>query len=309
MIRDKLSKIIVKDPMSIRTRVPNFLKSACLQISRDKGLTFATMLVMTLTLFITSVFAVVSLTANSVLGYLEGRPQITVFFKNDFAEDKILSVERDLKNQANIASVNYISKDDALKFYLGEHRNEQNLIESVSSDIFPPALEIKAQKISDLESVAQKMSKMEGVDEVVFFRDVINTFKSWVDASRVIGLSLISVLAFISLFIILITIGMTIRSRGEEIEIMKLLGATDGYIRLPFLTQGFLYGLTSGLSSTLGLLILSLLVVGKIGLILRGITAPPFGQFVIIVSVSQIFLGIILGMLGAWLSTKRYLRI
>ena len=240
--------------MSFNVRAPNFLKSAWLQISRDKGLTLATVLVMTLTLFITSIFAVVSLTANSVLGYLEGRPQITVFFKNDFAEDKILSVERDLKNQANIASVNYISKEDAFKFYLGEHKNEQNLIESVSSDIFPPALEIKAQKISDLETIAAKMSKSEGVDEVIFFRDVINTFKSWVDASRIIGLSLISVLAFISLFIILITVGMTIRSRSEEIEIMKLLGATDDYIRLPFLTQGFLYGLVSGFLSPLVLL-------------------------------------------------------
>jgi len=295
--------------MSFNVRAPNFLKSAWLQISRDKGLTLATVLVMTLTLFITSIFAVVSLTANSVLGYLEGRPQITVFFKNDFAEDKILSVERDLKNQANVASVNYISKEDAFKFYLGEHKNEQNLIESVSSDIFPPALEIKAQKISDLETIAAKMSKSEGVDEVIFFRDVINTFKSWVDASRIIGLSLISVLAFISLFIILITVGMTIRSRSEEIEIMKLLGATDDYIRLPFLTQGFLYGLVSGFLSTLVLLVLSLLALGKIGIILRGIPVPPFLQFVVIVSISQIFLGIILGMFGAWLSTKRYLRI
>ena len=295
--------------MNFNVRAPNFLKSAWLQISRDKGLTLATVLVMTLTLFITSIFAVVSLTANSVLGYLEGRPQITVFFKNDFAEDKILSVERDLKNQANVASVNYISKEDAFKFYLGEHKNEQNLIESVSSDIFPPALEIKAQKISDLETIAAKMSKSEGVDEVIFFRDVINTFKSWVDASRIIGLSLISVLAFISLFIILITVGMTIRSRSEEIEIMKLLGATDDYIRLPFLTQGFLYGLVSGFLSTLVLLVLSLLALGKIGIILRGIPVPPFLQFVVIVSISQIFLGIILGMFGAWLSTKRYLRI
>lgn len=295
--------------MSFNVRAPNFLKSAWLQISRDKGLTLATVLVMTLTLFITSIFAVVSLTANSVLGYLEGRPQITVFFKNDFAEDKILSVERDLKNQANIASVNYISKEDAFKFYLGEHKNEQNLIESVSSDIFPPALEIKAQKISDLETIAAKMSKSEGVDEVVFFRDVINTFKSWVDASRIIGLSLISVLAFISLFIILITVGMTIRSRSEEIEIMKLLGATDGYIRLPFLTQGFLYGLVSGFLSMFVLLVLSLLVLGKIGIIFRGIPVPPFLQFVVIVSIFQIFLGVILGMFGAWLSTKRYLRI
>ena len=309
MIWDMLSKIIGKDHMSFKVRAPNFLKSAWLQISRDKGLTLATVLVMTLTLFITSIFAVVSLTANSVLGYLEGRPQITVFFKNDFAEDKILSVERDLKNQANVASVNYISKEDAFKFYLGEHKNEQNLIESVSSDIFPPALEIKAQKISDLETIAAKMSKSEGVDEVIFFRDVINTFKSWVDASRIIGLSLISVLAFISLFIILITVGMTIRSRSEEIEIMKLLGATDDYIRLPFLTQGFLYGLVSGFLSTLVLLVLSLLALGKIGIILRGIPVPPFLQFVVIVSISQIFLGIILGMFGAWLSTKRYLRI
>lgn len=295
--------------MSINFKAPNFIKSSWLQISRDRGLTFATILVMTLTLFITSVFAVVSLTANSVLGYLEGRPQITVFFKDDFAEDKILSIERDLKNQTNIASVNYVSKEDAFKFYLGEHKNEQNLIESVSSDIFPPALEIKAQKISDLETIAAKMSKNEGVDEVVFFRDVINTFKSWVDASRIIGLSLISVLALISLFIILITVGMTIRSRSEEIEIMKLLGATDGYIRLPFLTQGFIYGLISGFLSTLVLLVLSILTSGKIGIILRGIPVPPFLQFVIIVSISQIFLGIIFGMFGAWLSTKRYLRI
>ena len=192
---------------------------------------------------------------------------------------------------------------------MGEHKNEQNLIESVSSDILPPSLEIRAQKISDLETVAAKMSKSEGVDEVVFFRDVINTFKSWVDASRIIGLSLISVLAFISLFIILITVGMTIRSRSEEIEIMKLLGATDGYIRLPFLTQGFLYGLVSGFISTFVLLVLSLLVLGKMVIILKGIPVPPFLQFVVIVSISQIFLGIILGMFGAALSTRRYLRI
>ena len=295
--------------MSFSVKAPNFLKSTWIQISRDKGLTIATILVMTLTLFITSTFAVVSLTANSVLGYLEGRPLITVFFKNDFAEDKILSIERELKNQASIASIDYISKEDAFKFYLGEHKNEQNLIESVSSDIFPPSLEIRAQKISDLETVAAKMSKSEGVDEVVFFRDVINTFKSWVDASRIIGLSLISVLAFISLFIILITVGMTIRSRSEEIEIMKLLGATDGYIRLPFLTQGFLYGLVSGFISTFVLLVLSLLVLGKMVIILKGIPVPPFLQFVVIVSISQIFLGIILGMFGAALSTRRYLRI
>lgn len=304
-----LSKMIGKDRMSINSKAPNFLKSAWLQISRDRGLTIATILVMTLTLFITSTFAVVSLTANSVLGYLEGRPLITVFFKNDFAEDKILSIEREFKNQSSISSVNYISKEDAFKFYLGEHKNEQNLIESVSSDIFPPALEIRAQKISDLEVIAAKMSKSEGVDEVVYFRDVINTFKSWVDASRVISLSLISVLAFISLFIILITVGMTIRSRSEEIEIMKLLGATDGYIRLPFLTQGFLYGVVSTFISTFVLLVLSPLAVGKMVIILRGIPMPPFLQFVVVVSISQIFLGITLGMCGAWLSTKRYLRI
>lgn len=295
--------------MNISSLTPNFLRNAYLQLRRDKGLTVATILIMTLTLFLTSIFSVVSLTANSLLGFLESRPQITVFFKTDLSEEKIRELEKELKERTDVAAVNYISKEDAFKFYLGQHQSEQSLLESVSSDIFPPALEIKSGRIEDLSIIAETMSKKEGVEEVVFYRDVINTFKSWVDASRLMGLSLISVLSFISLFIILITVGMTIRSRSEEIEIMRLLGATEGYVRLPFLTQGSIYGLVSGLLSTLVLILLVFFLGGKMVTIFSGVTLPPLWRFVLVVSLSQIMLGILLGIFGAWLSTKRYLRI
>jgi len=295
--------------MSISVRMPTFVRSALLQTRRDRGLTLATILVMTLTLFITSVFAVISLEANAILKYLEKRPQITVFFKSDFPEEKIRMVEKDVQGRSDVASVNFISKEEAFKFYLGQHKNEQNLLESVSSDIFPPALEIKSQKIPDLAAIAETMSGIEGVDEVVFFKDVINTFKSWVDAARFVGMALISVLALISLFIILITVGMTIRSRSEEIEIMKLLGATDSYVRLPFLVQGSIYGSVSGLVSMVVLVLLAFLVGGKLGSILSGIETPPLLTFVAIVSVLEVILGIVLGVFGAWLSTKRYLKV
>lgn len=295
--------------MSLSRHCPNFLRDALRQIRRDRGLTSATVLVMTLTVFVAALFVAISLTANSVLGYLEGRPQVTIFFKSDFAEEKVQLVAQELRQRSDVSLVNFVSKEDAYKFYLGQHSNDQNLLESVSSDIFPPALEVKSQKIENLSAIAEAMGQSEGVDEIVFFKDIIQTFKTWVDTARAIGLTLITVLLTISLFIILVTIGMTIRSRSEEIEIIKLLGATDWYIRLPFFTQGAVYGFLAGLFSAVGLISLTLLFGDRLRLVLQGISLPPLLTTVLLVSTAQIVLSVFFGVFGAWLSTKRYLRV
>lgn len=264
---------------------------------------------MTFTLFITSIFSVVILTANEVLKYLEGRPQITVFFKSDFPEAKVKELGGKIEKLPDVASVNFVSQEDAFKFYLGQHQSEQSLLESVSREIFPPALEIKTNKISQLGPIAQSLNQEEGLDEIVFFKEVIETFRSWIEGIRFVGVSLISVLAAITLFIILITVGMAIRSRSDEIEIMKLLGATANYIRLPFLTQGLLYGLVSSLVSTASLLIIFPLAESRLEIFLKGLSLPPILNFVLLVSGGQIFVGAFFGVFGAWLSTKRYLRL
>lgn len=290
-------------------KIPNFLKSALLQISRDRGLAITSIMVMFLTLFIASVFSVVLLAANSVLLYLEMQPQVTVFFKNDFPEDKVKLIGIEVKKRPDVASVRFISREDAFKFYIGQHKSEQNLLESVSSDIFPSALEIRSNKIADLELITKSFNEIEGVDEIVFFKEIINTFKVWLDAVRFVGGALVLILILISLSIILITIGMTIRSRGEEIEIMKLLGASDGYIRLPFLAQGALYGFISGLISGLLILTLAPLSGAKLSPILKDIPTPPILGFALFVSLGAIFLGVVLGVAGAWVSVKRYLKV
>ncbi len=282
-------------------------------IARNPHLTFTAILVMTLTLFLTSVFLTVGVGAQTILTYLETRAQITVFFKNETPEEKILALKDSLEMDIIVAEVHYVSQEEALSIYLGQHRDEPVLLESISANVFPASLEVRASNAKELDGLAKMLGEKEGVEEVVFYRDVVDTFNQWARTFRYGAVFLFAIFSLISFLITLITIGMTIYSRREEIEIMKLVGAEDWFIRIPFLLQGGFYGLTSSLLAIALSLPLIPIINTRMQILLSGSILPsgPFSVsspfYFIGLFAFEILLGISLGIFGSLAAIKKYL--
>lgn len=284
-------------------------------LRRNLFLTVTAVLVMTLTFFTTSLFLGAGAVANTLINYLESKAQITVFFRNDASLEKILAIKENLEDSGKVLEVNYLSQDDALKIYLGQHQDEPTLLESITANIFPASLEIRAKALSDLPQLAKDLEGKEGVEEVVYFKDVLETFRQWTTSVRLIGLLLIGLLALISTLIILITIGMTIYSRGEEIEVMRLVGATEGYIRLPFIFQGASYGILAAFLSSLIFLLCLPLVLPSLESLLSGIPLDllrlPVKDplFLLQLFLAELVFGIVLGVSGSMAAIRKYLSV
>jgi cell division transport system permease protein len=222
-------------------------KTAIEYIRRHKWLTVTGLLVMTLTFFLTSVFVVAAVGSDKILRDLERRPQITAYFKDDASEVEILAVKGKLEDTGLTSSVEYVSKEEALEIFMGLSQENPALLEGISSNVLPASLEVKANNLADLPQLAEILEQEPLLEDLQFYKDVVEKFRRLTETVRLFGFGLVGALSLISVLIVLITIGMTISSRGEEIEIMRLVGASDWQIKGPFLLQGALLGVVSAL--------------------------------------------------------------
>lgn len=233
-------------------------KSAVQSLVRNKWLTFATITVMTLTLFTVSIFIVLNFLVNSTINTVESKMDLEVYFKPNVAEDDILSIKREITQMPAVKEVQYISTSDALKIFKAMHPDLNNAV-SEDNNPLPASLKINLYKATeDLETINKlfiggKYSAL--IESSSYKGDIINRFISIRNYIRLGGMILILIFLITSLIVVLNTIRMNIYSRREEIEIMKLVGATNWYIRWPFILEGAFYGFVSMIVASLALIL------------------------------------------------------
>jgi cell division transport system permease protein len=265
---------------------------------------------MALSLFLLSVFASVAAISYSVLRYLETRAQITVFYKDSVLESDIVSQQENLKKDKNIADVVYTSKEGALDKYINDNKDEPLLLESLSRDIFPASLDIRTKDISYLSTIEQFFKSQEGVEEVVYYKDAVNSFKQFSNIVIYGGGVLVFLLLCVSTVTILLTIGSSIYIKNEEIAVMRLVGASNWFIRGPFLAQGVFYGIVGAILSETVLIIIVAIMGNDIGNLFRGMGVISINWlYLIILFFSQILFGTLLGLSASWGALRRYLEI
>lgn len=278
-------------------------------IRRSPYQAFAAILIMTLTFFVVSIFTFIIYGSSRIISYFESKPQVTAFFKDEASRDNINALKDDVNATGKASSVRFVSKEDALKIYKQQNKDDPLLLELVTADVLPASLEIATVKIDDLASISELLKKSPYVSEVVFQKDIVSSLTAWTNALRRIGLVLIAVLSLVSIFIILTIIGIKISQKREEIEIMRLLGATSWYIRWPFMLEGMFYGVTGAFFgwffSVASLLYATPFLEG----FLKGIPLLPFptvllAEFLLL----EIVLSILLGMFASTLAVFRYLK-
>lgn len=278
-------------------------------IRRSPYQTLAAVSVMTLTFFTVSLVGLSLFVLSNITNYFESRPQVTAFFKNEAKQSEIDSLKSQMESDPNVASVKFVSKEQALQIYKQQNKNDPLLLDLVTADILPSSLEISTKRIQDLSEVSDKLKGSSIVDQVIYQQDVISTLTSYVTAVRRIGIGAVVLFSLFSVLITMVIIGVKVSQKRDDIEIMRLIGAGNWYIRKPFVLEGIFYGFTGTVIGLIASLLLGLYLKSALSSFLHGIPAFTGSTiFVLELFIGEILMAIFLGFLASYIAVLRYLK-
>lgn len=285
------------------------LKTTWHHSRRSPYQTLAAILIMALTFFVVSVFTFVVFGSSKIISYFESKPQVTAFFKEEVKKENIDALVDQLKETEKTSRIRFVSKQEALEIYRQQNKDDPLLLDLVTAEILPSSLEIATFKIDDLSPISEMLKKSSFVKEVIFQKDVVSTLSSWTNALRKVGLTLVIIFFFVSAFIMITIIGLKIAQKKEEIEIMRLLGATSWYIRWPFILEGISYGVIGACIGWLISVLLLWYATPSMSYFLRGIPLFPISPIFLLELLGvEILLAIILSAFSSFIAVLRYLK-
>lgn len=270
----------------------------------------AAVMIMTLTMFVSLVFFLLSVSSQQLLTYLEQKPQVIAFFNDTVtSETQVEDIINQLQVTGKAASIKFVSKDQALQIYRDRNKSDPLLLELVTANTLPASLEVSAKNVSDLPQLYEIIKQSPNVEDFSYQKDVVTSLIGILDKIRKGGLGLITFLLLTSLFTILTIIGMKIALRKDEVEVERLVGATPGYIRLPFILEGVFYGVFGAVVSWGILYGIILLTTPVLMSFLAGINLLPVSPIFMLELLSgAVVSGALVGSLGSFLAVWRYLK-
>lgn len=219
----------------------NSLSAALSSIRRSPYQALAAILLTTVTFSVAFALSYFLSGAQMVLQYYETRPQIIGFFEIEATDDQVNKVKEAMESKSYVTEVKITNKEDALKLYTQEYQDSPMLLELVTPEILPVSIEVSASDISSLSQVKQDLEKSDGVEDVNFQEDVVDTLRSWTGTARYVGIASAAILMVLSFLVITIIVGMRVGMQKKKIAIMRLIGATRWYVKRPFMSEGLIY--------------------------------------------------------------------
>jgi cell division transport system permease protein len=292
-----------------------FCREAMINFKRAGVITYASIGVITVTLFIMGIFLLLIVNLRLVQDALIKKASIIVYLKDNLPNETVQSIQTNISKQVNQASqIIYVSKQDALEGFKKELSQYKDILSGVSGNPLPSYFEIKLTPSSrfsweKLKNIAIVIEGMEGIEGVNYGQKAVEAIGMITDIVRMFIVGIGFIMGLATLIIISNTIELALFARQEEIEIMKLVGATPWFIRCPYLLEGMIHGLISGILS-IGLLFL----IYHFGLLKTFATNPIFLFLPQIKFISWQMMGVLiassgfLGCLGSLLSLHYFLK-
>ncbi len=295
--------------------IKRMIAAGFLAFKRNAWLSAATVMVFGLTLFVLGNLVFVGAIANTALHSLESKIDISVYFNQDAQESQILAVQRDLDALPDIRETAYISREDALARFRDQHKDDAliaSALQELGDNPLQASITVRARDPLRYAAISDALAKKNyaGVAKINYSENqaVINRLASIASTIRGSGALLALFLAFIAVLVAFNTIRLAIYTMREEIGIMRLVGATQWFIRGPFLISGFLYGIVAGVAVIAVFFPLTWLISPKISLLV-----PDFNLFAyFLTNLLQFFgiisvTGVVLGVGSSYFAMRRYL--
>ncbi len=300
------------------TALYRIIKYGIINFWRNGWLSTATMVIMILALVVIEGVIMFGFVAKRVLSSLQDRIDISVYFRPETSEDSILKVKRSLEGLAEVKDVEYISRENALNIFKERHADDATIsqaVEELNSNPLLASLNVKARDPREYGIIASYLednSLKTSVDKVTFAQNqtVIERLVAIIETSNKVGVALAVFLASVAVLVTFNTIRLAIYSNRDEIGIMRLVGASNGFIRGPYIVEGVIYGVLSGVASLLIMVPIIKFASPYIGVFIPevNLTAYLSDNFVKLLGY-QLFFGIGLGIISSVIVIRRYLRV
>ncbi len=288
-----------------------FLTEGFRNVFKNKKSTFSCLGVMCATMLLFGLFFTIGENINNAVKNLEQEQGMQVFMEYDASEEDISKLSEDLNKIEGVNSVTFVSKEEAYNTMKERLGKNEKALRGFTSDMFSVSYMVTLTDLSMNDQVYEAINNLDTVRLIQNKRDTIQTLSKVGNTIQIVTFVMFAILILISLFIISNTIKLTVHARRKEISIMKYVGATNGFIRTPFIIEGIIIGLISG--------ILSILIVGggynyivtqlvqsetwqRLSINLLSF-ADLFGQIVLV----YMLLGVGIGVIGSSISMKKYL--
>jgi cell division transport system permease protein len=254
---------------------------------------------------------------NSITTYIESSVEIKAFLEEGLDSARVETIGSRIAQIEGVKEMEFETKETALEKYREQLGNNDSLLEGLEGENnpFPSSYIVKVDDPGTIGAIADEIAALDGVEEVQYGKDVVDRLLESTHLIRVVGTVLICILAFISIFIISNTIKLTVVARRREISIMKYIGATDSFIRLPFVFEGLMLGIIgAALASGLVAAVYNYFFVsmkssfGGIFIMLSGYFAP-FAQTLYYTSLILVAVGIVIGVVGSTVSLRKFLNV
>jgi cell division transport system permease protein len=300
------------------TSLKRVIKFGFKNFIREKETIFPTVFVLFLTVFFIGFVFLIKDIGTSLIEAIKEKAEISVYFKEDVKEEEILKIKEEILKVPGVEKVNYVSKEEALQRFLQRYRENPVYVESleiIGKNPFLASLGIKSQDVGSYELVNQYLEKEEikkFIDHTSYSKskEIIEKIFSFTSLARKIGIGIVIVFLVVAVLVNFNTIKLAILNSRNEIEIQRMVGATDWFIRGPFLVQSIIYGV---LAAVLSLSFLALIC---------WFSGPRLREFLVGIDLFNLFLsklnflfliqfltGIFLPVISTLLATRRYLKI
>lgn len=294
--------------MKIRT-TKYALKEGIINSYRNKMMSLASLSTVVASLLTFGIFLLITLNLNYNTELLRDHLQLEVFCKENLEDAQIDSIEGAVKSNNKIREYKKVTKKEAFekaKEMLGE---DKRLLEGIDENFLPVSFKIYLQNQNDIEQISEELADIPGVSSVKYSQkefEMVKNISKWIQVSTII---LLIVLLIVSTIIIANTIKITVYARRKEINIMKYIGATDWFIRLPFIVEGIIIGLLgAGIGCTAAGYLYHIFVY-KVAANVKVIKFISLGRIGITMVLVGLLIGAIVGAMGSMLSMRKHLRV
>ncbi len=295
--------------MKIRTS-EYFVREVIISMIRNRWMTFASIGTVAVSLFILGMFLMIVLNMTRLASELESQVQIAVYLNDALTEEGRAEVEQMMRDMNGIAKIEYIPREQAKKRLEERLGDQKYILEALGdSNPLPNSYDVTVKKPEQVQSTAEAIADLYGVDEAKYGQDVASHLFDMTRLLRLFGFILMILLTGATIFIISNTIRLTVFARRKEIAIMKYVGATDWFIRIPFILEGMALGFIGGGFAAISLRSFYSAMVAKIYSTLTFFPLMPQYPFVNYLTVALIISGMIIGTIGSTISLKRFLEV
>lgn len=286
-----------------------FGKEALISFRKNIVMSIASVSTVTVSLLLIGIFVILAVTVQNIIQSIEKKVEIQAFLKDEATEEQVANLQQQVASFKEVREVKYISKDEALERLKEDLKDQPEMLNALQGNPLPASLEIKLNNPQEVDEVAKKIEGKQEITDLKYGQQIVGKLFAVTNVIRVIGIILVSLLLFASLVLIANTTRLALFARRKEIAIMRLVGASNWFIRMPFLLEGVFQGL---IGSAIAVIVIYF---AKVTLFDKATEILPFfpvhiSQSIFYQLVGMLVLfGILIGAIGSLFAIRRFLKV